>query len=442
MKRKYLSGLFVLILIAFMLAACGSSGDGDNNDKDGDGIVNTTDNCPDVSNADQIDSDGDGTGDACPDDCIPVNGTLTLPAEANGKEYAVLIDDDTDHDDDDFYFVGGTTGTGTSVNYSFSCVAPGTYYVLAIVRNVSSSGSKPQPGDYFAYFNGTGLNPPDGANAVVPSSGSATFDITLNIINDNGHENIKIVWGSMPPIENSFWKGTYEYCSGLLCGYTAYNSFKVENKSGEVDLTIAVAESLDTILSKSASFYVENGKWYVVSIYIKAGYVSYPKIYTLSFNSPSSDSEYTRDISIKVPEHITWPMFFWLNFVELKEMELEEFYSCEPPIVNMTGIWEGTQTLINSNCAGIIDIEESGEFTVEFTQKRSLISFGNVEGSICGNFFEFNEQSSPFQGGTLNSIDTGTVTSDGKNFRGIETNRWSDGVSSCEWTRETYGVKN
>ena len=32
MKRKYLSGLIVLILIAFMLAACGSSGgDGDGN---------------------------------------------------------------------------------------------------------------------------------------------------------------------------------------------------------------------------------------------------------------------------------------------------------------------------------------------------------------------------------------------------------------------------
>jgi cysteine-rich repeat protein len=34
-------------------------------DRDGDGIPDLTDNCPDVANADQADGDGDGTGDAC-----------------------------------------------------------------------------------------------------------------------------------------------------------------------------------------------------------------------------------------------------------------------------------------------------------------------------------------------------------------------------------------
>ncbi|MEO1273215.1 MAG: thrombospondin type 3 repeat-containing protein, partial [Myxococcota bacterium] len=34
-------------------------------DTDGDGILDTEDNCPSVSNADQTDSNGDGTGDAC-----------------------------------------------------------------------------------------------------------------------------------------------------------------------------------------------------------------------------------------------------------------------------------------------------------------------------------------------------------------------------------------
>ena len=38
------------------------------NDNDGDGIENDKDNCPDVANADQKDTDGDGKGDACDDD--------------------------------------------------------------------------------------------------------------------------------------------------------------------------------------------------------------------------------------------------------------------------------------------------------------------------------------------------------------------------------------
>ena len=37
------------------------------NDKDGDGILNDVDNCPDKANADQKDTDGDGIGDVCDD---------------------------------------------------------------------------------------------------------------------------------------------------------------------------------------------------------------------------------------------------------------------------------------------------------------------------------------------------------------------------------------
>lgn len=37
-------------------------------DQDGDGVLDSEDNCPAASNSDQVDSDGDGLGDACDDD--------------------------------------------------------------------------------------------------------------------------------------------------------------------------------------------------------------------------------------------------------------------------------------------------------------------------------------------------------------------------------------
>jgi Big-like domain-containing protein/List-Bact-rpt repeat protein/thrombospondin type 3 repeat protein len=42
------------------------------NDVDGDGVCGDVDNCPSMYNPDQIDSDGDGVGDAC-DDCLDVD---------------------------------------------------------------------------------------------------------------------------------------------------------------------------------------------------------------------------------------------------------------------------------------------------------------------------------------------------------------------------------
>ncbi len=39
-------------------------------DADADGVANGEDNCPHLPNADQLDADGDGQGDACPGDCL------------------------------------------------------------------------------------------------------------------------------------------------------------------------------------------------------------------------------------------------------------------------------------------------------------------------------------------------------------------------------------
>ena len=83
-------------------------GDVCDNDKDGDGVLNSDDNCPETANEDQSDIDGDGIGDVCDDD-IDGDGILNdsdnCPETANedqadmdGDGIGDVCDDDKDGD--------------------------------------------------------------------------------------------------------------------------------------------------------------------------------------------------------------------------------------------------------------------------------------------------------------------------------------------------------
>jgi len=66
--------------MTFIIISCGDEGSSNipSDDRDGDSIANSADNCPDIINADQADSDGDGIGDACEGGgaTTPVSGSL------------------------------------------------------------------------------------------------------------------------------------------------------------------------------------------------------------------------------------------------------------------------------------------------------------------------------------------------------------------------------
>ena len=64
-------------------------------DDDGDGILDTEDNCPLVANADQLDTDGDGIGDVCDTDD---DGDGILDTEDNCPLVANADQFDTDGD--------------------------------------------------------------------------------------------------------------------------------------------------------------------------------------------------------------------------------------------------------------------------------------------------------------------------------------------------------
>jgi len=73
-------------------------------DRDGDGIPNDLDNCPDVPNPDQLDSNGNGIGDACDtnvailEDTSPKKGGSTLPVDVLYSLGAAAGDIDNDGD--------------------------------------------------------------------------------------------------------------------------------------------------------------------------------------------------------------------------------------------------------------------------------------------------------------------------------------------------------
>lgn len=122
------------------------------------------------------DNDDNNSGNAI------VTGNLILPAAASGKTWAVLVDNDFNGDNGQVKLATGTCDSGTNVNYSISNVPSGTFYIYAAVFVVSDGSSGPQSGDYIGIYGRTLTNPPSNANAVVPSSGTVTFDITLNVM--------------------------------------------------------------------------------------------------------------------------------------------------------------------------------------------------------------------------------------------------------------------
>lgn len=112
-------------------------------DADGDGIANATDNCPDVSNADQKDTDADGAGDACDtdddgdgvadatDNCPLVSNADQADADGDGIG-AACDDDDTGGGAG-----GGDSGGGCSLTNGSSTSMGGLMTILSLLTSAA-----------------------------------------------------------------------------------------------------------------------------------------------------------------------------------------------------------------------------------------------------------------------------------------------------------------
>jgi hypothetical protein len=99
MYRKTSLAIFMSVLVSLLAPLSGLQAAPA--DKDGDGIANNLDNCPNDANADQLDTDTDGKGDVCdPDDDNDgvtdadeaLNGSNPLVADTDGDGLSDLVD--------------------------------------------------------------------------------------------------------------------------------------------------------------------------------------------------------------------------------------------------------------------------------------------------------------------------------------------------------------
>jgi hypothetical protein len=125
-------------------------GDACDNDRDGDGIPNGQDNCPDVYNPGQNDMDGDGIGDAC--DEFPLHPALILVAPIRidtGERLSTNPDTPTIITDDATTLLGvynydiNTYGIMSSSSYGFP------YEIQVLYRPVGQQNwTIKEPGSY------------------------------------------------------------------------------------------------------------------------------------------------------------------------------------------------------------------------------------------------------------------------------------------------------
>jgi len=123
-----------------------------------------------------------GDDDVTNQPALNIGGTLTLPFDANGKIWAVLIDNDIDGDNGFVKMGSGTCGAGTSVPYTVDGIPKGNYYIYAVVFIVGDTNMGPQEGDLIGIYGGEYPNiVPPSPNADISSS-DLKFDIDLVVM--------------------------------------------------------------------------------------------------------------------------------------------------------------------------------------------------------------------------------------------------------------------
>ena len=111
-----------------------------------------------------------------------ISGTVTLPFVSTGKNWYVIVDNDTNGGNG---WVNATSGTTNGTNqFTYNVAVPnGTYYVYTVVDELNTGmPSGPQPGDYVGFFGTLWPAVPGSPNVTVVCPGGGVFDITAALM--------------------------------------------------------------------------------------------------------------------------------------------------------------------------------------------------------------------------------------------------------------------
>ncbi|MDG1309211.1 MAG: thrombospondin type 3 repeat-containing protein, partial [Flavobacteriaceae bacterium] len=99
MKAIFSHLLCVFIVIGTIFSCNNEPTGAVSTDSDGDGIINSIDNCPEIANPNQEDSDGDGIGNACDlTENTDTDGDSIIDSQDNCPEKANPNQEDSDGD--------------------------------------------------------------------------------------------------------------------------------------------------------------------------------------------------------------------------------------------------------------------------------------------------------------------------------------------------------
>jgi len=150
------------------------NGQGTLNSSTGDGSYSI-----DFDDANFSDQSGQWSASTGSSQYASVNIKISIPADAAGKTGVIIFDNDSDPSNGFVKEYVHTLSSGTNFDVILDDVPAGTYYLFGAVFVVGTYGNDPGVGDYIGVYGATSPNIPTHANAIVPASGTVTFNFDL-----------------------------------------------------------------------------------------------------------------------------------------------------------------------------------------------------------------------------------------------------------------------